>query len=493
MNIFNFFNEFLFAEGAAQLTYTRISAALNILYSCFADVFEQQDIDLVFGVAGGFFFCHDRMNDLLILQRKDSLPNINRMIVFSHSADAVQYGTIFITITLLNRSISSMAFYKKRTFFYILSSVLLIGCNSASKNKNAANIATNFNPVQPPVPAAAAKEYTRKINNFYDSSLRYSGFNGAMLVAKNGYILFEKYNGLVRLRGKDSITASTPFHIASTSKTFTAMAVLKLAEEGKLNINDSLQKFFPGFPYSGITVKMLLNQRSGLPNYGYYLEKINWDKSKNVTNKDVLQYMISNRPAPESNPDRRYSYCNTNYVLLALIIEQVTKMSYPDYLRIHVFEPLGMTNSYVFSLKDASNYVPSYNYNNAPFPLQKLDCVYGDKNVYSTVRDLLQWDRALYLGTYVSTATLEMAYQPYSNETRGQKNYGLGWHLYIKPPDPTIVYHNGWWHGNNAVFKRLVADTATVIILGNKFNRNIWSAGKMSSVFTGHADTALLD
>jgi len=109
------------------------------------------------------------------------------------------------------------------------------------------------------------------------------------------------------------------------------------------------------------------------------------------------------------------------------------------------------------------------------------------------VRDLLLWDKALYLGTFISAKTQEMAYQPYSFEKRGEKNYGLGWHLLIKPPEPTIVYHNGWWHGNTASFKRLVADTATVIILGNKFNKNIWSAGKMSSVFTGHADTTVLE
>jgi CubicO group peptidase (beta-lactamase class C family) len=158
-----------------------------------------------------------------------------------------------------------------------------------------------------------------------------------------------------------------------------------------------------------------------------------------------------------------------------------------------VFTPLGMTSSFVFSIKDTAHYTPSYNYNSAPFRLEKLDCVYGDKNVYSTVRDLLQWDKALNTGSFVSTKTLEMAYQPYSNEKKGIRNYGLGWHLLINPPEPTIIYHNGWWHGNNTVFKRLVSDSGTVIILGNKFNKNIWTAGKMSSVFTGHADTTQLE
>jgi CubicO group peptidase (beta-lactamase class C family) len=179
--------------------------------------------------------------------------------------------------------------------------------------------------------------------------------------------------------------------------------------------------------------------------------------------------------------------------MLALVVEKITHIPFPTYMKDSVFTPLGMVNSYVFSQKDTANYVPSYNYNNAPFPLEKLDCIYGDKNVYSTVRDLLQWDKALYQGNFVSTATMAMAYQPYSHETKGQKNYGLGWHLYINPPDPTIVYHNGWWHGNNTVFKRLISDSATVIILGNKFNRGIWSAGKMSSVFTGTPDTTELE
>ena len=210
-------------------------------------------------------------------------------------------------------------------------------------------------------------------------------------------------------------------------------------------------------------------------------------------NNDVLQYMIKYRPAPEASPNRRYSYCNTNYAILALVVEKITRMPFPVYMQEHVFKPLGMTSTYVFSIKDTATYIPSYNYNNSPFKLQKLDCIYGDKNVYSTVLDLLLWDKALYFGNFISLKSLDMAFQPYSNESRGFKNYGLGWHLLIKPPDATIVYHNGWWHGNNAVFKRLVADSATVIILGNKFNRNIWAAGKMSSVFTGHADTTRLD
>ena len=353
--------------------------------------------------------------------------------------------------------------------------------------------------------------YANLIAPMYEKQLVKTGFNGAILLAKNGEIVFEDYRGLINLKTKEPITASSTFHLASISKTFTAMTILRLMEQEKLALDDQVSKYLNGFPYS-ITIKNLLSHRSGLPKYDHFMagtrSYITTKKNRkgkkikytvyvkdpiSVTgmsnNYDVLRYLVELRPALESSPDRRYSYSNTNYALLALIIEKITGLTYPKYMKDSVFTPLGMKDSYVFSIKDTANYVPSYNYNKAPFPLEKLDCIYGDKNIYSTVRDLLNWDMALYQGTFISAQTLALSYEPMSNETKGYKNYGLGWHLFNKPPDPLIVYHNGWWHGNNTVFKRLINDTATVIILGNKFNRNIWSAGRMSSVFTGNSDT----
>jgi len=358
--------------------------------------------------------------------------------------------------------------------------------------------------------------YAAKIEAIYPTALLRTGFNGGIIMAKNGEIVFEDYRGMINFKTKEPITASSPFHIASVSKTFTATVILHLMEQGKIQLDDPVEKYLNNFPYAHITIKNLLTHRSGLPKYDHFMDgtvsepyyvknkkgktikkmrttKVPIDVAGLPNNEELLQYMIRSHPAIESSPNRRYSYCNTNYAMLALIVERITKMSFPDYMRDSVFTPLGMKNTFIFSIKDTGNYVPSYNYNKAPFPLEKLDCIYGDKNVYSTVRDLLLWDRALYEGKFVSTETLNMAYQPYSHETRGNKNYGLGWHLYINPPDPTVVYHNGWWHGNNAVFKRLLSDSATVIILGNKFNKSIWSAGKMSSVFTGTPDTTSLE
>jgi len=398
-----------------------------------------------------------------------------------------------------------------------LLTLLFIACgsNPPADKKDTANPGTS-EPHFSPLSKKQKDYYANAITPLYQSLLLKSGFNGSILLAKNGEIVFEDYHGLINFKTKEHISPVTPFHLASISKTFTATVILRLMEQGKLSLTDGIEKYLPGFPYPNITIKDLLSHRSGLPKYDHFMSGTHTEiisvknkKGKLVkrsvtvkdkiqftglaTNEDVLQYMIKNHPAPEALPNHKYNYCNTNYAMLALIIEKITHMPYPQYMKDSLFTPLGMHNSYVFSIKDTGRYVPSYNYNNAPFRLEKLDCVYGDKNVYSTVRDLLQWDKALYLGSFVGTRTMEMAYQPYSNEKKGNKNYGLGWHLLIKSPDPTIIYHNGWWHGNNTVFKRLVSDSATVIILGNKFNRGIWSAGKMSSVFTGRADTTHLD
>lgn len=323
-----------------------------------------------------------------------------------------------------------------------------------------------------------------KVSDFYDSTLARTGFNGGFLIAKNGTIIFEKYAGNIRLGQQDPVTDSTRFHIASTSKTFTAMAVLKLAEQGQLNINDSLQKFFPQFPYTGMTVKMLLSQRSGLPNYGYYLEKINWDNNVKVTNMDVLNTLVQYKPDLQYPINKRFNYSNTNFVLLALIIEKVSGKTYADFLDHTFFKPLHMNNTKVFNWNDSATATPSYMWNGRQEVFNHLDLTYGDKNIYSTVTDLLKWDQALYENRFFKQATLDSAFKPYSNERPGIHNYGLGWRMYTLANNKKIIYHNGWWHGNNATFYRVISEGFTIIILGNKFNRNIYHVKPLIEALT---------
>jgi CubicO group peptidase (beta-lactamase class C family) len=328
--------------------------------------------------------------------------------------------------------------------------------------------------------------YAQTAKYYYETHLARTNFNGAILIAKNGQIVFEDYRGIADFRKLTPITPSTPFHLASISKTFTGMEVLRLWEQGRLSLNDSLQKYFPQLPYHGINIRMLLDHRSGLPNYLYFMDSI-WDKKKKATNEDVLNFMIVHQPKADAPPDRVFHYCNTNFMLLAMIVEKVTNQHFPQFMKDSVFMPLGMNNTYVFSIQDTINYVPTYA-GNRPYPMDHLDCTYGDKNVYSTVRDLLQWDKALYQHSFVSKTATDSAFAPHSNERRSMHNYGFAWHLFFNQGD-TLVYHNGKWHGSNTVFTRFVQDTATIIVLGNRFNRAIYQSKDMGVIFTGRKDT----
>jgi CubicO group peptidase (beta-lactamase class C family) len=329
--------------------------------------------------------------------------------------------------------------------------------------------------------------YAKASAHFFDSLLG-RGFNGSILVAKNNEIVYESYHGfkkLGRVRDmKDSVDAHTPFHLASVSKTFTAMAILKLYEQGKLNINDEVSKYLSGFPFAGTTIKLLLSHRSGLLNYVHFMDRSNWNKRNFLTNNDVLKYIIDHqsevRAAP---PGKHFEYSNTNYALLALIIEKTSGQSYANFITNTFFKPLQMQDSYVFNLTDTAMAEKSYKRNGRLFRLEYLDQVYGDKNVFSTTHDLLKWDIALRSGTLFAPATLDSAYMPYSFEKPGKRNYGLGWRMLLEPNGKKLIYHNGWWHGNRTVFIRMIDENATIIALCNNDNSRVYASKKLCDLF----------
>lgn len=341
---------------------------------------------------------------------------------------------------------------------------------------------------------AERKKYHDKAEAILERGLLRGSFNGAILLAKNGEIVYEKYVGKKdpRVKASDSLTADTPFQIASTGKTMTAAAVLKLLEQGRLNLDDDMTKFFPGFPYPGVTVKTLLNHRSGLPNYLYYMEKGGWKRTLQATNEDVLNTLVQWQPPRSANADKRFQYCNTNYVLLALIVERVSGVSFPEYMKATFFQPLNMNHTFVIGPNEQAQHLISYQHNNYVWALDFSDGPYGDKNIYSTPRDLLKWDRAFSNGEVLQEQTLELAYTPYSNEKPGMHNYGLGWRLLYYPQQngKKVIYHNGHWHGFNSAFARLPEEDATVIILSNKYNLGVYSVAKKLYDVFGHYGTS---
>jgi len=401
------------------------------------------------------------------------------------------YVNILSILILKTRIILHLRLILKNKFplknlFIILFAVWFCSCHGQAKSPGTlAAVTTVPNSGAPPLSPAELRHYQAEVSHFVDSVFSNPHFNGSILVAKDGEVIYEKYQGYrnPRIR-RDSIDPSTPFHLASCSKTFTAMAVLKLQQEGKININDPVSQYLPGFPLQGVTVKTLLNHRSGIPNYVHYMERLGWNRRKIISNQDVLDFIIARRKNIQIGPpNKKFSYSNTNFALLALIVEKVTGQPFPEYLKRTFFDPLGMHDTYVYTQADSARALGSYHINGRPYPFAYLDRVYGDKNVYSTVRDMLKWDQALYGGSMFDQKTLDSAFTGYSWEKPGVNNYGLGWRMYNLKNGRKFIFHNGWWHGNRTAFYRLIDDKVTIIAFTNNDYTRVYGSKKMADIF----------
>jgi CubicO group peptidase (beta-lactamase class C family) len=238
---------------------------------------------------------------------------------------------------------------------------------------------------------------------------------------------------------------------------------------------------------------MLLCHRSGLPNYLYFGERLWRTRSVYMTNDALVDILMKNKLLEgTTRPGRQFQYNNTNFALLASIVEKVTGKRFPDYMKETFFDPLGMKNTWVRDVqneKEERKHAISYS---AAWKVQAedpYDGVYGDKNVFSTVEDMMIWDRAFYEEKNLSKEWQAEAYKPRSFEQRGARNYGYGWRLLKKPNGESVVFHNGWWHGNNTVFYRYLPDTFALIILSNRYNQGVYDVQPVFNIIGATKDT----
>ncbi|WP_184160239.1 MULTISPECIES: serine hydrolase domain-containing protein [Flavobacterium] len=387
-----------------------------------------------------------------------------------------------------------MIFLKKTKIPQILFSVLVLSSCGENKKTTTDTTQTVEDTLPKMKPLGAEKKIsqayinsvTGRINHFYNKNWPNNTMNGSFLVAKNGQIIFERYNGFANKNEGTKITAETPVQIASVSKVLTATAILKLVNAGKIDLDQKVNTILKTFPYEECTIRMLLSHRTGMRNYAYFTDrdKSVWDRHNQLTNKDILDILATKNIGLESKTGTRFSYCNTNYAMLALIIEKITGLSYKEAMSEMIFKPLGMKNTYVFDDdKDRKKIVPSYKGNGVEIGFDYLDNVYGDKNVFSTARDLLKFDRARQSPDFLKPELLKQVYTGYSNERKGTKNYGLGIRMINWETGQNFYFHNGWWHGNTSSYITLMKEGVTIIALSNKMTRNTYAVRKLAPIF----------
>ncbi len=312
-----------------------------------------------------------------------------------------------------------------------------------------------------------------RLDSMFTTWNRLNSFNGSVLVGREGKILLQKSYGIADKENKIYLNDSTMFQLASVSKVITATAILMLHERKLIDIEQPFETYFPGFSYNGITVKQLLCHRSGLPNYIYFLNTEIGTSAK-FSNQQVYDQMCFKAPAPYLKPNKRFNYCNTNYALLALLIEKVTGTPYEDYLKKELFEPLGMKNTCTINEIDSNRIAKSYNLKWKVEPGDASDYVLGDKSIFSTPFDLFLFSEAMYQNKILAPETQSLAYAPYSKEQR-DNNYGFGWRMRDhKDSVKKEVFHNGWWHGYRTAFHRRLRDKTTIIVLSNQLNKNAY-------------------
>ena len=289
-------------------------------------------------------------------------------------------------------------------------------------------------------------------------------FSGTLLVARDGRVILRQAVGLADREWNVPNAPDTRFRLGSLTKQFTAAAILQLAEQGRLSIDDPISKFYADAPaaWSKVTIKHLLTHTSGIPTYtaipGFFARDSRWPHTP-----DEIIRLTRDKPL-EFEPGSKFAYDNSGYIILGWVIEKVSGQSYANYLKAHIFGPLGMKGSgYDVSEEILPRRASGYSYG----PLGWRNAAYLDMSVpyaagslYSTTGDLLTWEEALFGGKVISPASLKLMTTDWGN------HYGFG--LGIDQLDGhDQIAHDGGINGFSTSLQRYPKDGVTSIVLAN--------------------------
>ena len=350
----------------------------------------------------------------------------------------------------------------------------------------------------------SAQSRKENLNTFFSTLSKNGQFNGNVLIAENGNIIYEKSFGYADLSSKRLNTKQTSFAIASITKTFTSTAILQLKQEGKLKLDDTVSKFLPDFPYKEVTIKHLLSHTAGLPIYdSLFFSYIPNHPDTVFKNKDLIPAFILKKAPLIFKPGEDFSYNNVNYNILALVVEKLSGKSFESYLEEHIFKPSGMTNtslSRFFRREDkelSKRYNFKFPYSDKP---QLVDTVsefrimshfdfQGQGDIISTTHDLLNYSRALESRSLIDEANLKEAFTPVKlrNGKDNAQRYALGWITREDTSLGEIVKHDGGMPGGRTMLLKNLTKHQTIILFDNNGNNVVPIADHALSILNGLA------
>jgi len=317
------------------------------------------------------------------------------------------------------------------------------------------------------------EKVTKKVRHKLDSLLKRihkrHDFHGAVLVAKNEKIVYENQIGTADFKKKIPLNKESVFQLASVSKQFTAAAIMLLNERNQITLTDTVNRYFPDFPYKAVTIKNLLNHTAGLPKY-FWIAEHEWQQEKAPTNSEMMEFLESTDVKRYFKPGRNFDYSNTGYFVLASIVEKISGTSFSSFLKKNIFEPLQMDHSYVYSFENDAirehqldGYRLYRGWRHVKIPSTVNDAIVGDKNIYTTAEDLFKWTKGLNSGSFLTKQSLALMYSKGESVYGKKIPYGFGFRIDTKGENS--IYHYGKWNGFSTGLTNYLEDNLVVIVL----------------------------
>ncbi len=320
-----------------------------------------------------------------------------------------------------------------------------------------------------------AQTKAEKIDQLMRLYSEYDQFNGTVLVAEQGKIIYKKGFGMANMEWNIPNQPDTKLRLGSVSKQFTALLILQLMEEGKLKLDVPITTYLPNYPKANgdrITIHHLITHTAGIPNYTSFSNFMKENSRDHYSPEEFIKVFADK--SLEFNPGEKFAYSNSGYFVLGYIIEQVTGKTYEQCLQERVFEPLNMNNSgYDNSAVILKNRASGYekngqSYVNASF--LDMSIPYAAGSLYSTVEDLYLWDQALYTDKLLSAKSRELLFAPHIST--GAAHYGYGWGVFELPTDNPakklkVVEHTGGINGFTTIISRGLSDKSLIVLLNN--------------------------